>query len=228
MADGLYSPRDYFLGNLSTWDYDVPYTTQWVVRIIPRARLSDFLAKIGSTIEADYSGFVSDPVIQQILFSENVHQILPGLGMHFAQKVTLPKESFSPTSPDASEQGGFMSGVIGGDRVGIRDKSITTDLLETNTDFIDGIIRPWIITTAYTGLIERTDTVSIKADIQVVQYTKGSDRPARKIHEFLGCVPFDVDQSSLDYDTERAVNKTVGWVYNTYTYKLRREAEDSF
>ena len=79
MADGLYSPRDYCLGNLSTWDYDVPYTTQWVVRIVPRARLSDFLAKIGSTIEADYTGFVSDPVIQQILFSENVHQILPGL-----------------------------------------------------------------------------------------------------------------------------------------------------
>lgn len=228
MADGLYSPRDYFLENLSTWDYDVPYTTQWVVRIKPRARLLDFLDKIGSTIEADYSGFVSDTAIQQILFNESVHQVLPGLGMHFAQKITMPKESFAPATADTSENGGFMGGVLGGDRIGVREKSITTDLLETNTDFIDGIIRPWIITTAYTGLIERTDRVSIKADIQVVQYTKGADRPARKIHEFLGCVPFDVDPTSLDYDSEKAVTKTVGWVYNTYTYRLRREAEDSF
>jgi hypothetical protein len=94
------------------------------------------------------------------------------------------------------------------------------DFLETNLDFVDGIIRPWIITASYNGLIELDKSQSIKADLEVVQYTKGASRPVRKVHSFLNCVPFSVQSNSLDYDAERVIKRTVGWIYNHYTYKL--------
>ena len=104
-------------------------------------------------------------------------------------------------------------------------RSITIDFLETNLDFIDGIIRPWIITASYNGLIELDKAQSIKADIEMVQYTKGVGRPVRKIHSFLNCVPYSVQNNSLDYDAEKVIKRTVGWIYNHYTYRLLQGEE---
>ena len=215
------APRDYFLDNLSRWEYDIPYSTQWAVRITPVAGVGGFLSNIGSTINVDHYNFEIDPNIMNSLFGEQVQSSSDGIGLHFAQTITTPEESFAIDTGGALDgAGGFLQGIVGGNRSAGAARSINIDFLETNLDFVDGIIRPWIITTSYNGLIELDKSQSIKADVEVVQYTKGIGRPVRKIHSFLNCVPFSVQSNSLDYDAERVIKRTVGWIYNHYTYRL--------
>jgi hypothetical protein len=215
------APRDYFLDNLSRWEYDIPYSTQWAVRITPVAGVGGFLSNIGSTINVDHYNFKIDTNIMNSLFGEQVQSSADGIGLYFAQTITTPEESFAIDTGGALDgAGGFLQGIVGGNRSAGAARSINIDFLETNLDFVDGIIRPWIITTSYNGLIELDKSQSIKADIEVVQYTKGIGRPVRKIHSFLNCVPFSVQSNSLDYDAERVIKRTVGWIYNHYTYKL--------
>ena len=215
------SPRDYFLDNLSRWEYDIPYATQWAVRITPVAGIGAFLSNIGSTINVDHYSFEADSNIMSALFGEQVQGAADGIGLYFAQTLTTPEESFAIDAGSPLDgSGGFLQGIVGGNRSAGATRSINIDFLETNLDFVDGIIRPWIITASYNGLIELDKSQSIKADLEVVQYTKGASRPVRKVHSFINCVPFSVQSNSLDYDAERVIKRTVGWIYNHYTYKL--------
>ena len=215
------SPRDYFLENLSRWEYDIPYSTQWAVRITPIAGIGSFLSNIGSTIGVDHFNYSIDPGIQDTLFGEQVQSSADGLGLQFAQTVTTPEESFAVDAGGTLDgSGGFLMGLVGGNRSSGSARSINIDFLETNLDFIDGIIRPWIITVSYNGLIELDASQSIKADLEIIQYTKGADRPARKMHNFYGCVPYSVQSNTLDYEQEKVMRRTVGWIYNHYTCKL--------
>ena len=214
-------PRDYFLSNLSRWEFDVPYSTQWVVHISPKAGLGNFLSNIQTSITVDHSRFILDPDLLAVLFGSDVQSQRDGLGLYFAQSMSTPSEGFSVNDLSLGEgSGGFMPGMVGSNRKSPTAKSINIDFLETNIDFIDGIMRPWIITASYLGLIELDSASSIKANIDIVQYTKGMNRPVRKIHSFHGCVPFEVQEGKLDYDQEKVTVKTVGWVYNHYTYKI--------
>lgn len=219
-------PRDYFLGNLSRWEFDVPYSAQWAVHINPRAGLGNFLSNIGSTITIDHSRFQLNPDIMALLFGTDVQSQRDGLGLYFAQSMSTPSEGFSVNSLATGDgSGGFIPGMVGANRKDNTSKSINIDFLETNLDFIDGIMRPWIITSSYFGLIELDNMSSIKADITIVQYTKGYNRPVRKIHTFQGCVPFEVQENKLDYEAEHTTVRTVGWVYNYYTYKMMSDQE---
>ena len=215
------SPRDYFLENLSRWEYDIPYATQWAVRITPVAGVGAFLSNIGTTINVDHYSFQIDPGVMNALFGEQVQGSADGIGLYFAQTISTPEESFSVDAGSPLDgAGGFLQGIVGGNRSAGASRSINIDFLETNLDFVDGIIRPWIITASYNGLIELDKSQSIKADLEMVQYTKGASRPVRKVHSFFNCVPYSVQSNSLDYDSERVIKRTVGWIYNHYTYKL--------
>lgn len=220
------SPRDFFLNNLAQWEFDIPLQTQWIVRITPRANLESFLFNIRSTITVDHHSFDLNPNIMSLLFGPAVQTPLDGIGLYFAQSMSLPPEEMSVTNVAApGGSGGYLGGPTGGDRTSGR--TINIDFLETNLDFADGIIRPWIITTSYNGLIELSPNESIKADIEMVQYTKGEYRPARKIHVFENCVPYSLQSRTLDYESEKVSRNTVGWVFNHYYYRLLTESEAS-
>lgn len=215
------SPRDTFLGNLSKWEFDVPYATQWAVQIQTDAPLSQFITQLQNytKIDVDNSFSVRGDIISKLM-SKSVMGEQDNLGMHFAQSIDVPQEGFSPGRLGIEDSGGFLKGVLGGDRAGVGEKTLSMNLLETNLDFLDGVIRPWIIAAAYRGLIARSDEYSIKSTVLVTQYTKGKKRPIRKIHQFSGCVPYDVVGSSLDYDGEKIIKRAVKWVYNHYTFSL--------
>lgn len=216
------SPRDVFLSNLSKWEFDVPYATQWVLMITPDIAVSSFIERLQSytRVDVDNSFYVSTDVMNKLLSQRAQGQQIDGLGLHFAQNIVVPQEGFSPGRLGIEDSGGYLKGVVGGDRMGVGEKTITTDLLETNLDFIDGVIRPWVTASSYTGLISRSDVASLKCTIEVQQYTKGKSRPIRKIHQFEGCVPYDVVGSSLDYDGEKIIKRSVKWLYNHHTYSL--------
>lgn len=214
------SPRNTFLNNLATWAYDVPYATQWAIQIDTVASVQGFIGQLQRYTNVDVNGFQIDANILNKLMNSSVMGEGNGLGIHFAQGISTPQENFSPGRVGIEDSGGYLKGITGGDRSSASEKTVSTDLLETNLDFIDGIIRPWVIAASYRGLISRSDETSIKCNLLLTQYTKGSNRPVRKIHEFSGCVPYDVMGSTLDYESEKITRRTVKWLFNHYTYKL--------
>lgn len=223
------SPRDFFLGNLSQWEFDVPLQTQWAVRITPRTNVEAFLQNIETTITTDHFNFRLNSEIMGMLFGEDTQPNQDGIGLYFAQTITLPSEEISMVSESApAGSGGFLGGSLGGDRMS-GSRSINIDFLETNLDFLDGIIRPWIITASYNGLIELDPRQSIKANLELVQYTRGENRPIRKVHTFENCVPYSMQSRTLDYEDQKIIRGTVGWVFNHYYYRMMgRDEEPTF
>jgi hypothetical protein len=213
------------LSLLGTWDYTVPLTTQWSVLIQPDAE-NGLFDIIKDYTQVDVSNFYIPTFIQTKLLNEKTQSNLDGLGLYFAQSVKLPKESFSPTSAGTEGTGGYIKGIVGGDRMDLQSKHLNIDFLETNIDFMDGLIRPWIITASYKGLINLGNQNSIKSSIYVVEYTRERvvdvNRPTRKVHKFSGCVPIDVSEKTLKYDSEptEAPTNSVTWMFEQYTYEL--------
>jgi hypothetical protein len=222
------SPVSMFLDLMGEWKYSFPLTTQWTLAIEPEANQlgnsQGLFNIIGQYTQIDVSNFLIPPYIQSLLLGETTQPNLDGLGLYFAQSVTIPKESFSPTEAGIAGMGGYLRGAVGGDRLGIAERTFTTEFLETNLDFVDGLIRPWIIAASYKGLINMGKANSIKATITVREFTRQSGpdnmKPERKTHVFEGCVPIDVSDKTLKYDQEHVLINTVNWIFNKYTYKI--------
>lgn len=219
------SPIYYFMSLLGQWDYNIPLTTQWSVVIKPDAG-DGLFSIIKDYTQIDVNNFYIPTFIQSKLLDEKSQSRMDGLGLYFAQSVKLPKESFSPASAGTEGTGGYLKGIVGGDRLDLQSKHLNIDFLETNIDFMDGLIRPWIIAASYKGLINLGTSNSIKSSIYVVEYTRDrvSDvhRPTRKVHKFSGCVPIDVSEKTLKYDAEPtdAPTNSVNWMFEQYTYEL--------
>lgn len=224
------SPREQFLQTLSKWEHSLPLQTQWIARITPIAGSNNtiLLRNIGSDVILDKSTFTVDPTIQNLLFNEQTQPNKDGLGLFYVQKVNIPGESFSPSDAGTDGMSGFIKGNAGGDRASGNSRTLGIEFLETNLDFIDGIIRPWIITASYRGLLARPPTFSIKSNIQIVQYTRSNgskSRPERKIHQFFNCVPLGVEPLPLNYVSEDILIRTINWTFTNYQYKLIQPLE---
>ena len=229
MATALpnYSPANRFLDLISKWEYDVPLTTQWFVTITPK-NPTYFLSKLN---DKNNSGLFKDNGVilggnqLNLLLNSSVQKNIEdpdASGLFFVQNIKLPKEAFTISTAAVESMGGYLKGAVAGDRLTLSERSINIGFLETNLDFNDGVIRPWIITAGYEGLVSVKGS-SIKADIRVAQYTKarGSDKkPRRKLFEFFDCVPYSMGESSLDYEGEKINVSSVDWVFNNYSYTI--------
>jgi hypothetical protein len=222
MADSINSPREHFVNNISVWDFDVPLQTQWVVRIAPKSSLIDFFNNILKYTVVDHSQLneVTKYTHIEKFLGARGNALEEGLGLYFAQNIELPGESLDLEMASLRGDNGFLQGNLIKNRASGNKREFSIKLLETNLDFVDGLIRPWIIAAGYAGTCAIPNRSSIKCDIQVVQYTKGKDKPARKQHNFIDCVPYACDGSTLQYDQESVVVKNVSWIYNYYHYKL--------
>jgi len=213
---------NHFLDLLGTdWNYNFPLKTQWIVSIEPEDG-SNLYSTIKDYTDIDVHGFYIDPTIQAMLLSEKSQPNIDGLALYFAQSVKMPKESLTISSAGSDGMGGYLKGTIAGDRLDMIGRHLSIDFLDTNLDFVQTLIRPWIITASYKGLIN-TRSESIKATITVNEYTRqssNSDKPMRISHIFTGCVPIDISEKVLKYDTEEVSSSSVGWTYNQYTYKV--------
>lgn len=222
------SPVYYFLDRLSQWDYDIPLTTQWSVIIEPEmsnfGSSDQFFQKIGEYTQIDKTGFVIHPNMQKRVLSELTQPVVNGLGLYYAQKVRFPKEEFSVQGVGVDGMGGYLKGVVANDRYEMGARSLNIDFLETNLDFNDALIRPWMIACSYRGLIDLGPQDSLKANIYIYQFTKniGEDveKPIRKIHLFQGCVPYNITEDEINYESEQINIKTVNFTYTNYTYKV--------
>jgi hypothetical protein len=212
-----------FFELLGEWNYNFPLTTQWAVAIQPDAG-NNLFSIIRKYTELDVYNFYIPESIQQSLLNEKSNPKTDELGLYFAQQVTIPKESFSPKSEGVDNMGGYIKGIVGGDRLGLDAKLLGIDFLETNIDFGSGLIRPWIIAASYKGMINLGSSNSIKCEITIREFTgssKNNIKPLRKYHKFKGCVPIDINEKVLKYDTESLRIDTVNWIFDEYTYEIK-------
>ncbi len=209
---------NHFLDLLSKRDYDIPLTTQWLVRISFDENKDQLFSEIQKYTQVDKNKFYISNSILNNLTNSKVQPVENDTGgLFFAQTVKLPDESFEVGTSNENSYG-ILGGLFAENRKSYATRNISIGFLETNLDFLDGLIRPWIIAASYRGLLEGGGKPSIKRDIQVVQITK--NRQIRKIHNFEKCVPVSVTADTLNYDGEKAIVRDVVWHFNKYTYQI--------
>lgn len=225
------SPRNSFLENLATWEYGIPLQTQWIALIqpgntgVPGETLTNeqFLRNIGAELSIDYPGWRTNDKVKSAVFSSRVNN--ETLGCYFMQGFSFPEEIVAVNDAGVENMYGYLRGTAGGERQGTADRKIVTVLLETNLDIVDGLIKPWIVSGGYKGLLARPAEESIKATIYMTRYTRGDKskpRPHTKLYTFYNCMPVGVFAAAeLKYTPETEIStKSVEWTYTNYKYEL--------
>ena len=104
--------------------------------------------------------------------------------------------------------------------------TLNIEFKETNTSFIDFVVRPWVILASHFGMVARNPkdpaqiAKNMKVNMHVLQYTRtrpGVSMIPRKAWTFYNCVPYNVSEQSLDYTDEKLVTYRTLWTYSNYT-----------
>lgn len=159
-----------------------------------------------------------------------------GAGMSFfGNGIVLPQESLGVERGSTILNGGILGGLYSSNRV--QQQNIKTTFLETETSFIDLILRPWVIMTSHLGLIARGSSATVKTNLTIFIYSKypksknqfipTNDVPAvsvRKVYKFYGCAPVGISDAGYgkhDWGKNSGLPvAAVDWAYNYYTISL--------
>jgi hypothetical protein len=215
----LVSFRDYFINSMATWVGAVPLRTQWVVLVdrFPVGLNTDILQGL-EPIQGDKKGFDIDRA-KSFLTSYPSQSVV---GCIFAQGVDIPDDVLQTSVATIPNNRGFIPGRISGNRSEF--SPLTLQFRETNTSFIDHVIRPWVIMASHAGMVARDEKnkpeLDPRCNITVLQYTRSyqdvSQIP-RKVWNFYNCVPTGVSSRNLTYDAEQMEQYTSQWYYSHYT-----------
>jgi hypothetical protein len=140
-------------------------------------------------------------------------------GCLFAQAVQIPGEN-NVANPEGIQFGGYIRGYVGGGRDPLEPLKIT--FLETNISFVDNVIRPWVITTSYLGMIARSGAdKNYRCNISV--YKLGVVTPQDfpfilQKYTFYGACPVNVSGEEYNYtQVSSPINREVTFVYHYYS-----------
>ena len=243
---GLHDYRSHFHQLLTDdWDYQIPNRSLWYVVLnnpgIPKAIDTASLRHFETGNMVSGRGPSSTDDSWDIDKSRNIlDKGKVGLGeghpsgvvgCTFAQGVNIPAETLSTTRLSVPNRGGYISGLISGERNDFNPLSI--EFRETNTSFLDVIIRPWIILASHEGFIARPpdDDRNIKCNIDIYYLgviRSGVQSAQRKKFTFYNCVPYQMTQQQSTYDTDAGTVDAIDtqWAYTHYTVDvLTRNSE---
>lgn len=221
----LVSYRNHFLRTLETWSGSIPNNFMWLVLVdnFPSAVSTQLLRQyeprgdgggIGNNIDKNYATMTSH-LYQRIA------------GCMFAQGITLPGETMTMNYAQATKQRGFLGGLYADNRTALQP--LTIQFLETNTSFVDFVIRPWTILTSHLGLVARPgdvpevgsfDEKNIKTNITVIQLAKtyqGRSSVQRKVWRFYNCCPVNCSTAQLSTNGTQMQTYDTQWYYTNYT-----------
>jgi len=216
------STRDYFLTQMESWFTAIPMSTQWILLFDSYpAGLQTSIIQGLERIDGSKTGFDIDNAIN-ILTSSPAQRII---GCLFASSVTIPNESYDVEQISVENNRGFLPGVLAGGRK--REAPvIDVQFRETNTSFIDFVVRPWIILASHYGYVARDPNnpvealKNMKTNMHIMQYTRtraGVSQTPRKAWHFYNCVPFNINEETLEYTEEKLMNYNTRWTYSNYT-----------
>lgn len=214
----LISARDYFLTQMESWLTAIPLKTQWLVLIqgYPRALTTQTLQTLERT-EGNSQNFNIDGAVTK-LKSFPLNKVV---GCIFAQSVGIPENEVNNSSnTENAYSRGFINGIVSGGRNNFSPLQI--NFLETNTSFVDFVVRPWVILSEHYGYVARPPGESIKdvsTTITILQYTRSYQKLSmipRKIWTFYNCYPTSVGTREMVYEGENIDTFPVQWVYSNY------------
>lgn len=215
----LVSARDYFLLQMESWLTAVPLKTQWLVLIqgYPPGLTTEVIQQLERT-EGNSQNFNINTA-GAVLKSFPLNKVV---GCIFAQGVGIPEnESNTGTFTENNLGRGFLNGLVSTGRTNY-DGGLTINFMETNTSFVDFVIRPWVMLTNHYGYVARPPgevNKEVGTTITVLQYTRSYQKLSmipRKIWTFYNCYPTSVGSRELVYEGEAMDTFPVVWKYSNY------------
>jgi len=208
----------YYHQFLCEWATGFPSIFHWVVLITPK-NIKYFRETITNTLTEYEKGWYNEQAFDST-FNEATQNVI---GCIFAHNYRGINEG---GSLDVSNKyRGFVSSPITNARDNIHEFSIS--FKETNSSFVDSVLKPWAIMTTHHGLIARPEASSIKADITIYELTKpktedtydpvdSMESSIRKITTYRDCAPIKIANTELKTEMEiQTIN--VDFAFNTYS-----------
>jgi hypothetical protein len=218
----LISFRDRFLDSLDQWNTSIPLNTQFIVLIdnFPLGLTTNVLQNLEPIVQR--TGF--DINLPKATLTNYKNQAI--VGCIFTNGFNIGDDSLDSAAANIDNNRGFIQGTILKDRSDFASNKFTLSLRETNSSFVDFVIRPWVIMASHFGMVARDKSNPAelikdpKVNLTVVQYTrsdKGISQIPRKTWRFYNCVPTSVSTRDYQYGQgEDVLNFDTTWVYDRY------------
>jgi hypothetical protein len=218
----LVSTRDYFLLQLQSWVTTIPLQSQWIVLIQP------FPSCLNTSILQGLERTGGDSKNFDINRAKDILAAYPFQrvnGCLFAQSVQIPEESMNIQRATVQNNRGFLPGILSNGRNA--QNTLNINFLETNTSFIDFVIRPWVIAGEHFGFVAREndtptrrDIRNVKSTVYIMEYTRTFQNISmipKKVWTFFNCAPISVNTHTLTYN-EPNTPLVIGtnWTYTNY------------
>jgi hypothetical protein len=216
----LISTRDFFLSQMESWFTTIPLRTQWMLLIQGYPQLLQ--TEVVQSLE-DRAGNYNNFDINQAVSILKSYPLNKVIGCVFAQGIDIPsmqKLSTSKTKVFNDKQRGFIPGQISEGKNSF--DNLTIQFRETNTSFVDFVVRPWSMLSSHFGFVARQqgDLRDVSTTISILQFTRSYQKLSqipRKIWTFYNCFPVSVGNQNLTYDQEAMDINTTEWTYSNYT-----------
>jgi hypothetical protein len=215
------SPYSYYLDLLGSWPTGIALASQWFIYFDFNSigALTNDFQQILRTQESQASWEYDQNVTKYLLDGSLQWQTSNLTGCVFVRQVNLPSETIN-ASNDGLNYGGFLPPATASNREKYQNLGVT--FLETNASFLDLIIRPWILSVGYYGLVARSPESRKKvkcnfADVVLLSKT-GSYSPMgiRKIYRFYNIAPVSIQGETYAYTEEGLRYSDVKFVYDRY------------
>jgi len=221
------SPRDTYLSLFDEWEYNLSLNSQWILLIhsFPTPiiqKVRDYESLVSGR-DWNFSTNYEKAINSKVQFSEEI-------GCFFIDNVTLPGDGFSQEEASVPF-GGFNVPGMAGKRTPFAGQRIGTRFKETNVDFVETVLRPWMISCSYKGFFAyENENERVKCPhMQIIHFSRyrharsapyntQAFRPIRKIYNFYNVAPVEIGDHNYTYDEDSAVKlNSVGWVFDNRT-----------
>ena len=216
----LISTRDFFLSQMESWFTTIPMRTQWMLLIqgYPQLLQTEVVHSLEDKV-GNYNNFDINQAVS-ILKSYPLNKVI---GCLFAQGINIPSAQKLSTSKNKifhDKQRGFIPGQISEGKESF--ENLTIQFRETNTSFVDFVVRPWSMLSSHFGFIARQqgDLRDVSTTISILQFTRSYQKISqipRKIWTFYNCFPVSVSNQNLTYDREDMDVNSTEWTYSNYS-----------
>ena len=216
----LISFRDSFLRSLSQWNTSIPLNTQFIILIdfFPPGLTTQVLRDLEPVVNS--TGFDINLPKETLTNFKNQGMV----GCIFANQFNVPDDTVEADKATIPNNRGFIPGAVLKNRANFGNFNLS--FRETNTSFIDFVMRPWVIMASHFGLVARNPddpTESLKnpkTNLTVVQYTRskeGLSQIPRKTWRFYNCVPISIsDRDYANDESEDVKNFNTLWTFDNY------------
>jgi hypothetical protein len=215
------SPYAYYLDLLGKCPTAIALASQWFVLIDFRG-VNSLLGNLQYVLgdRESKSDWQYDQSVTKYLLDGSLQSSTGNLmGCAFARSVRLPGETVD-AGHQGLDYGGFQAPATSNGRKSYEKLEIT--MIETNTSFLDLVLRPWTVMTGYNGLIARAPSSEkyVKSNfIKVYMMAKTgaySNMAIRKEYTFNNVAPVRIPSEEYSYSEEGLRVSTVEFVYDNY------------